>query len=135
VCRHRFTEPDITARTPQEAVALFQAAFNAGHIKPLLALYEPDAVFAPPDGQPVAGHAAIRGILAQLLALGLTMAFRITTVLEAKYGLALVTAAWHATRAGAPDDLFGTARIVLRRQPDGTWRYLIDDPGLGDADP
>jgi ketosteroid isomerase-like protein len=113
---------------------MFQAAFNAGRIEDMLALYEPSAVLAPAGGRSAVGLAAIRAAFTPFLGLGIGMNFRIASVLEAEDSLALVTAGWTSTHFdsnGAPHHLFGSCRIVLRRQPDGSWRYLIDDPGPG----
>lgn len=53
-----------------------------------------------------------------------------TTVIEAG-DLALVLARW-AMEVTGPDGQpirkSGTATDVMRRQPDGTWRYVIDNP-------
>jgi ketosteroid isomerase-like protein len=44
--------------------------------------------------------------------------------------LALTTHAWKATGTGpdGPVELAGDAVEVVRRQADGTWRFVIDDP-------
>jgi len=59
-----------------------------------------------------------------------TLDLRVTRVLEAG-GLALVAGNWSFTGT-APDgsavNLTGHNADVLRRQPDGTWRFVIDNP-------
>ena len=54
----------------------------------------------------------------------------VTRVLEAT-DLALVIAAWTFAGTGpdgAPVNLAGTSADVLRCQPDGSWRFVIDNP-------
>ena len=52
-----------------------------------------------------------------------------TRVLEAG-DLALVVGVWSftGTRDGAPVELSARNADVLRRQADGTWRFVIDNP-------
>jgi ketosteroid isomerase-like protein len=54
----------------------------------------------------------------------------VTRVLEAS-DLALVTAVWSFTGAGSDGELVNLAAKsadVLRRQADGSWRFVIDNP-------
>lgn len=49
--------------------------------------------------------------------------------------LALCQGEWTLQRvdpAGAASEIVGRSVEVLRRQPDGTWCYLIDDPFAGE---
>lgn len=113
---------------------MFQVAFNAGRMDMLLDLYEPGAILAHPGRDPVIGREAIRAAHAPYVGNGLTMALGKVTIAETEHGLALVIATWSSKgndAEGHPRRLFGTARIVIRRQPDGSWKYLIDDPGVG----
>ena len=46
-------------------------------------------------------------------------------------GLALLRAKWNATGTGPdgkPMTVSGNSTEVVRRQPDGTWRFVIDNP-------
>ena len=55
---------------------------------------------------------------------------KVTRVLEAG-GLAFVAGAWSFTGTGVdgkPVTLTGRNGDVLRRQPDGSWRFVIDNP-------
>ena len=54
----------------------------------------------------------------------------IEKVLEAD-GVALVVNRWNLTGTGpdgAPVEMAGVSSDVIRRQSDGTWRILVDDP-------
>ena len=50
--------------------------------------------------------------------------------------LALLSGGWRATGTGPdgqPAALTGTNTEIARRQPDGSWRFVIDDPTGGAA--
>jgi ketosteroid isomerase-like protein len=52
-------------------------------------------------------------------------------VVQSGDDLAMVYNDWHmsAKRAdGQPVEVRGKAIEVVRRQPDGTWRFILDDP-------
>ena len=119
------------ARTPQEAHTLFVEAFNAGDLDALFSLYEPDAVTLPgPDKPPVAGAQAIREALEGYLALKAKIELETKFVMEAA-GLALLRSVWRMTGTdpeGKPFEMSHSGTEVVRRQPDGTWRYILDHP-------
>lgn len=117
-------------RSPEDMHSEFTRAFNAGDVDALLALYEPEAIMTPEPGTTVAGTDAIREVLNGFLALKGKVEFKTQPVFKAG-DLALMHADW--TLAGtAPDgsavNVTGHATEVLRRQPDGTWLYVIDIP-------
>jgi ketosteroid isomerase-like protein len=108
-------------------------AFNAGDLPRLLEFYEPDAVIVPgPGADPVRGLPAIEGTLRWFLGLGGRLTFG-----EARYwivsgdvalgSIAFVLEGGHDAD-GRPVPLAGTTSEVVRRQPDGTWRYVVDHP-------
>lgn len=114
---------------PESLVAAFLAAFAAGDADRLDEVYEADAVLVPRPGAPVTGPdrpAANR----HLLGFGLPMQAAVRHVYQVG-DLALLVVDWSLrgrTRDGVPVDLAGTATDVARRGPDGTWRYVIDNP-------
>jgi ketosteroid isomerase-like protein len=64
------------------------------------------------------------------IALKGTLDLKVTRVLEAG-GLALVAGVWSFTGTGpdgGPVTLTGHNADVLRRQEDGSWRFVIDNP-------
>lgn len=117
---------------PDEINRRWGAAFNAGDVPALLDLYEPDAVIVPgPGAAPVSGHDAIRATLTWLVALGGTITHQPRYWLQ--HGdIALGSIAFQLDSAtdpeGKPLALNGTTAEVVRRQPDGTWKYLVDHP-------
>lgn len=118
------------ADNPEQVIELFSAALNGCDVDGAIALYEPEATFAPQPGQEVTGIQAIRGALEQLTALKPRLRGEITKVMTAG-GVALVQNRWQLKGTqpdGSPVDMQGLSADVLRRAPDGGWRILIDDP-------
>lgn len=117
-------------RQPSEMAATWEKAFNSGDVEQVMELYESDAVLVPEPGQTVKGTAAIREALLGFLALKLPIHLESKRVLE--HGdVALLSGTW-SMKGNGPDgsaiDMGGNTTEVIRRQPDGTWRYVIDDP-------
>lgn len=115
--------------------AEYARAVTAGDLDALCSFYTDDALFVPePGGTPVAGNFAVRQVLAGFLAAHPTMEFEHTSVLQTG-DTALARGRWKLTSAG-PDGVAtvvaGNSIEVLRRQEDGSWQYVIDDPWGGD---
>lgn len=113
----------------EDATRAWQDAFNRADLDALMALYEPGATFVPQPGQVAVGAAAIREALAGFLALDGRMEIE-PTIVEAE-GVALVAVSWTLAGTGpdgAPVTMNGRATDVVRRQPDGAWRWAIDVP-------
>ena len=121
----------MTEREPAEAHALFQKAFNAGDLQGLVALYEPDAILIPqPGSEPVQGIQAIRATLEGFLAL--KGKIELETKHVVRHGdIALLRGAWRLKGTGPdgkPVEMAHASAEVVRRQPDRSWRYVIDHP-------
>ncbi len=122
-------------RTPEEMHPAFQAAFNAQDLDGLLALYEEGAVLTPEPGAVVTGHAGIREALGGFLSLNLPIRMTTKTIIPAG-DLVMLHGAWSITGSGpdgSPIDLSARSSEVVRRQADGTWLYIIDNPYSVDA--
>jgi uncharacterized protein (TIGR02246 family) len=122
------------AHQPEELDQLFVQAFNSGDVDALIALYEPEASFNPEPGQVVTGTQAIREALGNFLAMNPKLTLEVKNLNQSS-DIALTSANWHLTATGPdgnPVDMRGQSVEVSRRQPDGTWRFVIDNPfGLG----
>jgi uncharacterized protein (TIGR02246 family) len=118
------------ATEPEQIHNLFEQAFNAGDIDALIALYEPDAALIPQPGTVAEGTAAIRDSLRWFLDRGGQITLDTKLVLRAG-DLAFLANRWSLTGGtmpdGAPAELGATTAEVARRQPDGTWLYVIDN--------
>lgn len=120
----------MAVRNPEEMARHWQDAFNSGDVEAVLALYEPDAILIPQPGQVVTGREGIRQALGAFLAAKPRMALRATNIVKTG-DIALIYGAWTMQGTGAdgkPTQMQGQSTEVLRRQADGTWRYLVDDP-------
>jgi len=124
------TIAELRAETPQQVIELFSQCLSSGDLDGALSLYEAQAVFAPQPGELVSGLPAIRAALAGFFALCPRIEGDIQKVLEAQ-NTALVINRWSLTGTqpdGQPLALEGTSADVVRRQEDGRWLIVIDDP-------
>lgn len=118
------------ATTPADAVLEFAERLSAGDLAGVLSLYEDDAVLLPDPGTVVAGPDGLRTGLAGYVALRPRLTSRSRRVFTAG-DVALVVHEWQLSATlpdGTPLEQNGRATDVLRRQTDGTWRFLIDNP-------
>jgi uncharacterized protein (TIGR02246 family) len=116
--------------TPEQAIAHFSRCVRERDLDGLVALYEPSAVLVPEPGSEVSGHQDIRGALQGLLAMRPEL--EVVTVEVHRAGdVALITNEWKLKGTG-PDGAAvaqsGRSSVVLRQQPDASWRLLIDRP-------
>lgn len=107
------------ALVPEDLDRLFVERANAGDVDGVVALYEPDAVLAFPPGQLTVGAEAIRRVYAELLAS--PPAFSGVIRPAVRNGDIALTS---TTRAG------NATAEVARRQGDGTWLWMIDQPSV-----
>jgi ketosteroid isomerase-like protein len=120
------------ALTPEECGRMLFKALEAGDIDTSVALYEPVAVLFQKSGQTVTGHQAIRASNEKLITLKPTFTLESVHVTLSGDGTIATTsfkATLDATRTDGKviHDNIHTLE-VMRKQPDGSWRYLIDDP-------
>jgi uncharacterized protein (TIGR02246 family) len=113
------------ANNPSEIHALFLHAFNGGDAEAITALYEPDAILVL-GSERLAGHAAIRAAYERMLARRGRMELETRSVIESGHGLAVLHASWSLHTSGSTAQ--GISTEVVRRQPDNTWLFVIDEP-------
>jgi uncharacterized protein (TIGR02246 family) len=115
--------------SPAGVIRRFSALLSARDVDNAVALYEPDAVFLAEPGRWVSGTDEIRAALERFAALKPKLEGEIESVREAG-GIALVVNRWSLRGRGpdGPVEMSGRSADVLRRQSDGSWRVLIDDP-------
>ena len=121
----------MAAKTPEECDTLFERYLNAGDLDALADLYEPDAVLVPNPGESAVGREAIRETLGGFVAAKAEIRLRVGQVLRAGEDLAMIYGDWsgHFTDPdGVRVAIAGQSVEVVRRQPDGTWRFVLDDP-------
>ncbi|MDO9421155.1 MAG: hypothetical protein Q7T66_10860 [Herminiimonas sp.] len=119
-------------RTPEDCSRVLVAALESGDIELSVALYETSAVLFKKSGEVMTGLEAIRENNAGVIALKpkFTIAF-IKATLSGDGTLA--TNRMKAELAFTkPDGQLVQTNVdtleVLRKQEDGSWRYIIDDP-------
>jgi uncharacterized protein (TIGR02246 family) len=109
---------------------LFASTLNAGDLDGLAGLYEPQAALSPQPGTVVTGARAIREALSGFVAAKVHITLD-TKILAHANDVALMTSKWDLSATGPdgkPMKLSGQSTEVARRQPDGTWRFVIDLP-------
>lgn len=109
----------------------FEAAFNAADLDGIVALYEPEAVFVNSDGAVLRGQEEIRAAFTSIFSSGAKIRLETAGIVEAIGGLAMMHGKWVLTGCnedGVPEEQRGTSAEVLRRQPDGSWLYALDNP-------
>lgn len=120
----------MSARSPEEIHALIAAALNEGDGDAFTALHEPTAtIVVPPNGRRAAGGEAIRVAIKAVLALRPLMRIEVVDKIQAD-GLALTHGRWTLTGSDGGEllEISGLGTMVSRRQPDGSWRIVLDNP-------
>jgi ketosteroid isomerase-like protein len=118
------------ARNPEELDVLFANAINAGDIEAVIKLYEPGACLIPEPGETASGTNAVREALGGFLAMKPKIRLDARKLAESG-GIALTTSKWVLEGTGPdgkPVKMEGQSAEVARRQPDGTWLFVIDNP-------
>lgn len=108
--------------TPEDLTRLFVERSNAGDAAGVAELYEPDAVMAYPPGEFTVGRDAIRELWASVLAH--------RPQFKPEASLPTLVSGDIALTATAPRDDAGARAQVVRRQRDGSWLRLLDQPEL-----
>jgi uncharacterized protein (TIGR02246 family) len=123
------------ARKPEDVDRLFGDRVNAGDVEGMVALYEPGATLVTQDAGILVGQSAIREYLGMMPAMKPTIDMGVARVVPVGDDLAVVHHDWECALTG-PDGqamtISGKATEIVRRQPDGTWRFLLDDPNMRD---
>ncbi|ADI04517.1 hypothetical protein SBI_01396 [Streptomyces bingchenggensis BCW-1] len=114
------------AETPQQVGTLYMEYLEAGDIEGLVSLYEPNAHFVPTPGTHLVGTDAIRKAMQQMVDSGARLKLEPREIRQAD-DVALVSNNAILTGVG-PEPVVSTTTEILRRQPDGGWVHVVDDP-------
>lgn len=119
--------------TPEETDQLIGQALSRGDVDAAVQLFEPGGLLVDPDsGTLLRGHDEIRRALAAMLEAQPELVATARPRVLVCGDIALVLADWALNMRGTDGSSItetGTATDVMRRQADGTWRYVIDNPG------
>ena len=108
------------AREPEDLPRFFVERANACDVDGLVALYEPGAVLNFPPGRVARGHAAIRAVYAEFVASRPHLEPGRPQETLRSGDLALTSSVITT----------GTTAEIARRQADGTWRWVVDNPAI-----
>ena len=111
------------ALEPEDLTRLFVERANAGDAAGVAALYEPEAVMAYPPGEVTVGRDAILALWEQVLADAPTF--------EPEEPLPTLVSGEIALTSTIARDGTGVRAQVARRQADGSWLRLLDQPEIG----
>jgi len=108
------------AMRPEDITRLFVERSNAGDAAGVAALYEDDAVMAYPPGGQTVGREAIRALWEKVLAN--------RPHFEPEPPLPTLVSGDIALTSSVAKDGAGARAQVARRQPDGSWLRMLDQP-------
>lgn len=108
------------AHAPEDLTRLFVERANTGDAEGVALLYEEDAVMAYPPGRVTVGRQAIRALFEEFLAKSprFTPEPPLPTLVSGELALT----------STPPHDGAGARAQVVRRQADGTWLRVLDQP-------
>ena len=126
----RRKEEGMSTSTPEQVLESIVTGINSGDLEGLMPLYESEAAFATQPGSLAHGAPGVREALSGFISTKGKLDLEVTRVLEVG-DLALVIGLWTFNGTGPdgePVRLAAKNADVLRRQEDGTWRFVIDNP-------
>jgi uncharacterized protein (TIGR02246 family) len=106
------------------------AAVAAGDIEAILAVYEPTGAFVADPGTLAQGTAALHEAFGHFMAMNPSISVAKHEVIQAD-DIALHTSTWKMTGQvpdGSAFEQTGFSVVVLRKQADGRWFMVIDNP-------
>ena len=120
----------MSTATPEQVLESIVTGINSGDLESLMPLYESKAAFATEPGSLGHGTPGVSEALGGFISMNGELDLEVTRVLEVD-DLALVVGVWSFDGTGPdgePVSLESKNADVLRRQSDGTWRFVIDNP-------
>ncbi|MBH0176524.1 MAG: SnoaL-like domain-containing protein [Nitrospira sp.] len=116
--------------SPLDVITQLVAAMNAQNLESAMTLFEPGASFVIKPGVVVSGTAGIRQALEGFMLLKPTLTIEAHELVQAG-DVAQYCARWSLKGidpTGTVVQLGGRSSSILRRQSDGRWLFLVDNP-------
>ncbi|GEL17217.1 hypothetical protein PA7_10540 [Pseudonocardia asaccharolytica DSM 44247 = NBRC 16224] len=104
---------------------------NGQDMEGALSFYEPTATFVAQDGKRYVGREAVREALSEYFAIQPTLTVTAVRKVVESEEIALVAGDWTLTGTapdGSPIEMNATNIDVVRRQTEGHWLIVIDNP-------
>jgi ketosteroid isomerase-like protein len=108
----------------EDAHATLAAAFNTGDVDTVLNMYDFNGIIVPEPGKPVSGKEKFEDAIKAILSIKGTMEIKTVYCLQTG-NLAVGRSEWNITDG---DEVKVSAKgiEVMRQQPDGGWKIVID---------
>ena len=110
---------------------IYVKAFNSGDVEATVACYEAGGCFVARSGRVARGIEQLREVYRITFANKPTIKVDIGKIIPAGEDLALFVGKWRSTAetsAGKSQDWSGVYADIVRRQLDGTWKLVLDNP-------
>lgn len=111
-------------RRAEDAHATLAAAFNTGNVDTVLSMYDSDGIIVPEPGKPVSGKESFEKAIKAILSIKGKMEIKTVYCLQTG-NLAVGRSEWNITD-GSEVKVSAKGIEVMRQQPDGTWKIVID---------
>jgi ketosteroid isomerase-like protein len=108
----------------QDAHATLAAAFNTGDVDTVMSMYDSTGIIVPEPGKPVTGTDKFRAAVEAILSIKGKMEIRTVYCLQTG-NIAVGRSEWSITD-GSEVKISAKGIEVMRQQPDGTWKIVID---------
>lgn len=108
----------------EDAHKTLAAAFNTGDVETVLSMYDFNGIIVPEPDKPVSGRAKFEEAIKAILSIKGKMEIKTVYCLETN-GLAVGRSEWNITD-GDEVKISSKGIELMKQQPDGTWKILID---------
>ena len=108
----------------EDAHETLAAAFNTGDVATVMSMYDSTGIIVPEPGKPVTGADKFQAAIEAILSIKGKMEIRTVYCLQTG-NIAVGRSEWNITD-GSEVKISAKGVEVMRQQPDGTWKILID---------
>jgi uncharacterized protein (TIGR02246 family) len=119
------------AYTAADVHTIYAGAFNSGDVERTVACYESSGCFVSKSGRVARGTEELREVYRITFASKPTIKVDIGKIICTGEDLALVIGRWESTAQTPVEETkvwSGTYTDIVRKQPDGTWKLVLDNP-------